>query len=60
MLSIKNLKQKRPSKKLLYKLLGLFTILTFIKLQTYYLALPNKYLKLYLMFYILLLELYYG
>ncbi len=57
MLSIKNLKQKRFSKKILYKYVKLFRIKNKIKTQAYRLILLNIY-RIYNTFYILLLKLY--
>ena len=57
MLLVKNLKQKRSSKKLLNKLIKLFCIQKLVDKQTYYLNLLAIY-RIYLIFYISLLELY--
>ena len=58
MLATKNLTQKRPSKKLVYKFIGLFRIINKIGAQAYRLFLPPIY-KIYNIFYISLLEPYY-
>jgi len=57
MLSIKNLKQKRFSKKILHKYVKLFKIKNKIKTQIYRLILLNIY-RIYNTFYVLLLKLY--
>ncbi len=57
MLLIKNLKQKRFSKKILHKYIELFKIKHKIKTQTYCLILSNIY-RIYNTFYVLLLKLY--
>jgi hypothetical protein len=54
---IKNLKQKRFSKKISHKYVELFKIKNKIKTQTYYLILFNIY-RIYNIFYVLLLKLY--
>jgi len=57
MLLIRNLKQKRFSKKILHKYIKLFRIKNKIKMQTYHLILFNIY-RIYNTFYVLFLELY--
>jgi len=57
MLSIRNLKQKRFSKKILHKYIELFRIKNKIETQTYCFILFNIY-RIYNTFYVLLLELY--
>ena len=57
MLSTRNLKQKRFSKKILYKYIKLFRIKNKIKTQIYCFILFNIY-RIYNTFYILFLELY--
>jgi len=57
MLLIKNLKQKRFSKKMLHKYIELFRIKNKIKTQTYRLILSKIY-RIYNTFYVLLLKLY--
>jgi len=57
MLSIKNLKQKIFSKKILHKYVKLFRIKNKIKTQIYRLILFNIY-RIYNTFYVLLLKLY--
>ena len=59
MLTIKNLKQKRLSKKLFYKFINLFRIVDKVKTQTYYLFLSIIY-RIYNIFYIFLLKPYYN
>jgi len=56
-LSIRNLKQKRSSKKMSHKYIKLFKIKNKIKTQTYCLILLNIY-RIYNIFYILFLKLY--
>jgi len=57
MLSAKNLKQKKSSKKLLNKLLKLFHIQKFINKQMYYCNLSTIY-KIYSVFHVFLLKSY--
>lgn len=57
MLATKNLKQKRPSKKLSYKFVGPFRIVDKVGAQAYRLLLPSKYC-IHNTFYISLLEPY--
>jgi len=57
MLLIKNLKQKRFSKKISHKYVKSFRIKNKIKTQTYYFILFNIY-RIYNTFYVLLLKLY--
>jgi len=57
MLSAKNLKQKKLSKKLLNKLLEFFCIQKFINKQTYYLNLSAIY-KIHSIFHVFLLKSY--
>ncbi len=57
MLSAKNLKQKKLSKKLLNKMIKFFCIQKFINKQTYHLDLSIIY-RVYFVFYVFLLKLY--
>ena len=59
MLIIKNLKQKRLSKKLFHKFINLFRIVNKIKTQIYRLLLSIIY-RIYNIFYIFLLKFYYN
>ena len=59
MLIIKNLKQKRLSKKLFYKFINFFRIVNKIRAQAYRLLLLIIY-RIYNTFYIFLLKLYYN
>ena len=59
MLTIKNLKQKRSSKKLFYKFINLFRIVDKVKTQTYRLFLSIIY-RIYNIFYVSLLKSYYN
>ena len=59
MLIIKNLKQKRSSKKLFHKFINSFRIINKIKTQTYRLLLSIIY-RIYNIFYIFLLKLYHN
>ena len=59
MLTIKNLKQKRLSKKLFHKFISFFRIVDKIKTQTYRLLLSITY-QIYNIFYIFLLKSYYN
>ena len=58
-LMIKNLKQKRSSKKLFHKFINLFRIVNKIKTQAYRLLLSIIY-RIYNIFYIFLLKLYHN
>ena len=58
MLSTKNLKQKRPSKKLSHKFLGPFRIRDIIGQQAYRLWLPAQYKRIHDVFHVSLLEPY--
>ena len=58
-LMIKNLKQKRSSKKLFHKFINLFRIVNKIKTQTYRLLLSIIY-RIYNIFHIFLLKSYYN
>ena len=58
-LIIKNLKQKRSSKKLFYKFINLFRIVDKIRAQAYYLLLSIIY-RIYNIFYIFLLKSYHN
>ena len=57
MLSTKNLKQKRPSKKLSHKYIGLFRVEDIVGSQVYRLTLPATY-RIYPVFYVSYLEPY--
>ena len=57
MLSAKNLKQKRPNRKLSHKFIGPFKMLNAIGAQAYRLALSSNY-RIHNIFYIILLEPY--
>ena len=59
MLTIKNLKQKRSSKKLFHKFISLFRIVNKIKTQTYRLLLSIIY-RIYNIFYVFLLKFYHN
>ena len=59
MLIIKNLKQKRSSKKLFYKFIIFFRIVNKIKAQAYCLFLSIIY-RIYNIFYIFILKFYYN
>ena len=59
MLIIKNLKQKRPSKKLFYKFINLFRIVDKVKTQAYRLLLSIIY-RIYNIFYVFLLKSYHN
>ena len=59
MLIIKNLKQKRLSKKLFHKFVNFFRIVNKIKTQTYRLLLSIIY-RIYNIFYIFLLKFYHN
>ena len=59
MLIIKNLKQKRSSKKLFHKFINFFRIVNKIKTQTYRLFLSIIY-RIYNIFYVFLLKPYYN
>ena len=59
MLIIKNLKQKRLSKKLFHKFINLFRIVNKIKTQIYHLLLSIIY-RIYNIFHIFLLKLYHN
>ena len=59
MLIIKNLKQKRSNKKLFHKFISFFRIVDKIKTQIYRLLLSIIY-RIYNIFYIFLLKLYYN
>ena len=59
MLTIKNLKQKRSSKKLFHKFISLFRIVDKIKTQAYRLLLSIIY-RIYNIFYIFLLKPYHN
>ena len=58
-LIIKNLKQKRSSKKLFYKFISFFRIVNKIRAQTYRLLLSIIY-RIYNIFHIFLLKPYYN
>ena len=58
MLAIKNLKQRRSSKKLTYKYVGSFRIMDKIGSQAYRLLLPSTY-RIHNIFHVSLLESYY-
>ena len=58
-LTIKNLKQKRLSKKLSYKFMNFFRIVNKIKAQIYRLFLSIIY-RIYNIFYVFLLKFYYN
>ena len=57
MLSAKNLKQKRPSRKLSHKFIGPFKVLDAVGAQAYRLALPSNY-RIHNVFHVTLLEPY--
>ena len=59
MLIIKNLKQKRSSKKLFYKFINFFRIVNKMKTQIYYLFLSIIY-RIYNIFHIFLLKPYHN
>ena len=59
LLSTKNLKQKRPNRKLSHKFIGPFKVLETVGPQAYRLALPTSY-RIHPVFPVTLLEPYYG
>ena len=58
-LATKNLKQKRPSKKLSHRFIGPFEMDKIVGKQTYHLILPPNY-RIHPVFHVLLLESYVG